>query len=65
MLVETLDRGGGQLRGRVKRAEQGQSLATEGIGDQRELGQIPLAQHRLESLGFGVDVALASWGARL
>jgi hypothetical protein len=39
-------------------------LAAEGVFDQRRLVQVLGAQYRLESVGFGVDAALAAGAAQ-
>ena len=60
--------GGGELvgvgAGGVELAQQGEGLPADGVLDQRGLVQVLGAQHLLESVGFGVDAALAAGAAQ-
>ena len=66
--LEVLDDGGGELvgvgAGRVELAQQRERLTAEGVFDQWGLVQVLGAQYRLESVGFGVDTALAAGAAQ-
>ena len=63
-----VDSGGGEVLGvgggGVERAQQGESLAVEGVFDQGQLVEVLGAQDLLDPCSFGVDAAVAPGAAQ-